>query len=154
MEPIFFILQALLDFVFYYPLFMAYLWMVGGLDYYLRREYRKAGPGEPPRLSSYPLVSIIVPCHNEAEHLHDTIGYLFHQQYPDYEIIAVNDGSTDETGRMLADMAQENPRLRVVHFETNQGKAMGLRMASLVARGNSWFVSMATHCWIPMRSFG
>ncbi|ABA90025.1 UDP-N-acetylglucosamine--poly-1,6-beta-N-acetylglucosamine N-acetylglucosaminyltransferase [Syntrophotalea carbinolica DSM 2380] len=135
MEPIFFILQALLDFVFYYPLFMAYLWMVGGLDYYLRREYRKARPDELPSLSSYPLVSIIVPCHNEAEHLHDTIGYLFHQRYPDYEVIAVNDGSTDETGRMLDDMARENPQLRVVHFETNQGKAMGLRMASLVARG-------------------
>lgn len=76
METILLILRALLDFVFYYPLFMACLWMIGGLDYYLRREYRKDRPDQPPRLPSYPLVSIIVPCHNEAAHLRDTIGYL------------------------------------------------------------------------------
>jgi biofilm PGA synthesis N-glycosyltransferase PgaC len=135
METIILTLQAMLDFVFYYPLFMAYLWMIGALDYYLRREYRTARPDEPPQLPSYPKVSIIVPCHNEAAHLHDTIGYLFRQKYPDYEIIAVNDGSTDETGRMLDDLARENPCLRVVHFAANQGKAMGLRMASLMAQG-------------------
>ncbi len=135
METILLILRALLDFVFYYPLFMACLWMIGGLDYYLRREYRKDRPDQPPRLPSYPLVSIIVPCHNEAAHLRDTIGYLSRQKYPDYEIIAINDGSTDATGSMLEELAGENPRLRVLHFETNQGKAMGLRMASLVARG-------------------
>ncbi|MDD4456808.1 MAG: poly-beta-1,6-N-acetyl-D-glucosamine synthase, partial [Syntrophotalea acetylenica] len=99
------------------------------------REYRKDRPDQPPRLPSYPLVSIIVPCHNEAAHLRDTIGYLSRQKYPDYEIIAINDGSTDATGSMLEELAGENPRLRVLHFETNQGKAMGLRMASLVARG-------------------
>jgi biofilm PGA synthesis N-glycosyltransferase PgaC len=47
----------------------------------------------------------------------------------------VNDGSNDETGCILDDMGRENSRLRVVHFETNQGKAMGLRMASLMAQG-------------------
>jgi biofilm PGA synthesis N-glycosyltransferase PgaC len=135
MEPLPFAMQTLLDFVFYYPLFMAYLWMIGGLDYFLRREFRKALPDEPPELPFYPKVSIIVPCHNESAHLRETIGHLFKQKYPDFEIIAVNDGSNDETGCILDDMGRGNPRLRVVHFETNQGKAMGLRMASLMAQG-------------------
>lgn len=135
METMMLTLQALRDFVFYYPLFMAYLWMIGGLDYYLRREYHQALPDNPPPLSFYPKVTIIVPCHNEAAHLHETIGHLFRQQYPDFEVIAVNDGSSDETGRMLDDLAKENTRLRVVHFAANQGKAMGLRMASLMAQG-------------------
>jgi biofilm PGA synthesis N-glycosyltransferase PgaC len=135
MEIIAFSLRVLLDFVFYYPLFMAYLWMIGGLDYYLRREYRQALPDAPPPLPSYPRVSIIVPCHNEAAHLHETIGALYRQNYPDFEIIAVNDGSSDETGEILDAMAQQNPLLRVVHFASNQGKAMGLRMAALVAQG-------------------
>jgi biofilm PGA synthesis N-glycosyltransferase PgaC len=128
-------LSALLDFVFYYPLFMAYLWMIGGLDYYLRREYRKTAQDNPSPLPFYPKVSIIVPCHNEAEHLDETLGYLFQQKYPDFEIIAVNDGSNDDTGLLLDALAQQNPLLRVIHFAENQGKAMGLRMATMVAQG-------------------
>lgn len=135
METSLAILRAMLDFVFYYPLFMAYLWMIGGLDYFFRREYRKATPNTPPSLPFYPKVTFIVPCHNEEAHLDETIGCLLEQDYPDFEVIAVNDGSHDETGRLLDEMVVQNPQLRVVHFAANQGKAMGLRMATLVARG-------------------
>ena len=54
---------------YYYPLFMAYLWMIGAVFYYFRFErppkgYRKMRRGElepPPPLPDYPLVSIVVP---------------------------------------------------------------------------------------------
>jgi biofilm PGA synthesis N-glycosyltransferase PgaC len=128
-------LRALLDFVFYYPLFMAYLWMIGAIDYYLRRERRQPSFRQPPLLPSFPKVSFIVPCHNEEAHLQETIGHLLLQDYPDFEIIAVNDGSTDRTGPMLDRIACGEPKIRVVHLAANQGKAMGLRMAAMVAQG-------------------
>ncbi len=128
-------LRALLDFVFYYPLFMAYLWMIGAIDYYLRRERLQPSFRQPPPLPSFPKVSFIVPCHNEEAHLQETIGNLLLQDYPDFEIIAVNDGSSDETGPMLDRIACSEPKMRVVHLAANQGKAMGLRMAAMVAQG-------------------
>lgn len=127
-------LAILMDFVFYYPLFMAYLWMIGALEYYFRRERHQPPPHEPPPLPSYPRISYVVPCHNEAARLEETIDYLLRQNYPDFEIIAVNDGSTDDTGRILDEIAQRETRLRVIHFAANQGKAMGLRMAAMVSQ--------------------
>jgi biofilm PGA synthesis N-glycosyltransferase PgaC len=128
-------LRVLLDFVFYYPLFMAYLWMIGAMDYYLRRERLQPSFRQPPPLPSCPKVSIIVPCHNEEAHLQETIDHLLLQDYPDFEIIAVNDGSSDQTGPMLDRIACHEPKMRVVHLAANQGKAMGLRMAAMVAQG-------------------
>lgn len=126
--------RFLQGFAFYYPLFMACLWMIGALYYRLRWERQKKGAAKVPSLTSYPPVSIIVPCHNEAEHIEETITFLATQQYPEFEIIAVNDGSTDGTGEILDDLARRLDRLRVLHFTANQGKAMGLRMAALVSR--------------------
>ena len=129
----------LLDFAFYYPLFMAYLWMIGAIIYYVRWERNKSnGPEDLPILSSYPPVSIIVPCHNEGENARETIEYLLLQKYPDFEIIAVNDGSTDNTLEILTSLAIEHEKVRVVNLKKNQGKAMALKTAALLS--NSEFL--------------
>lgn len=130
------ILILLLDFAFFYPLVMSLTWMSGSLLYFLHWE-RNAPPREkPPVLPEYPLVSLIVPCHNEGPQVRETILQLTAQRYPAFEIIAVNDGSSDDTGALLDELQQEVPQLRVIHFSSNQGKAMGLRMATLAARGD------------------
>lgn len=61
--------QALLGFVFFYPLFMSGMWMAGGLYFWWHWERRwQWGPGStPPALAGDPLVSILVPCYNEAD---------------------------------------------------------------------------------------
>ena len=130
------IMTVLLDFAFYYPLLMSFVWMSGGLIYYLRWERGEPLRIEPPVLPHAPFVTLIVPCHNEGEQVRETIAHLDAQRYPHFEIIAVNDGSTDDTGAQLDELQQEFPRLRVIHFATNQGKAMGLRMAALAALGD------------------
>ncbi len=128
------LIEPLLAFLFFYPLFMAYLWMGGALYYSYRHERKKhGGPEDVPQLPVYPPVTIIVPCHNEAKNIGETIAALMEQQYPDFEVIAVNDASTDDTGEILDALAQVHPRLRVLHFPVNQGKAMGLRMAALAS---------------------
>jgi len=128
------VIEFILDFAYYYPLFMAYLWMIGALIYYFRWERNRAPYDDPPDLPEYPGVSIIVPCHNEADQVEEVISYLMLQDYPDYEVIAVNDGSTDNTGEILDALALRYPKLRVLHFATNQGKAMGLRMGALMSK--------------------
>lgn len=125
--------QWLLNYAFYYLVVMSCFWILGGLIYHYRWE-RKRDHRLPER-TDWPFVSLIVPCFNEGQQVRETIAALAEQNYPDFEIIAVNDGSSDDTGARLDALMGEYPRLRVVHLATNQGKAMGLRVAALAARG-------------------
>ncbi|WP_082880862.1 poly-beta-1,6-N-acetyl-D-glucosamine synthase [Methylomonas sp. DH-1] len=121
-------------FVFYYPLLMAYVWMLGGILYYIRWERNRGNVlSDLPVLAEYPPVSILIPCYNEGENVRETIEYLLHQQYPNYEIIAVNDGSKDNTLEILHELADRHSQIRVVNLASNQGKAVGLRTAALLA---------------------
>jgi len=124
--------SALFDFALYYPLFMAYLWMAGALIYYVHWE--KNDRGTIPDFK-YPLppVSILVPCHNEGDNAQETIEFLLGQNYPDFEIIAINDASTDNTGTILDNLAIKHDKLRVIHFQENRGKAAALNMAAMAS---------------------
>ena len=119
-----------LDFAFYYPLFMAYLWMTGAIFYYIRFERQYINQVEPPKLKEYPGVAVIVPCHNEEDNVRETILYLLNLNYPEFEVIAVNDGSTDRTQEILIELSKQHKQLRVIHQVKNQGKASGLNMAA------------------------
>jgi biofilm PGA synthesis N-glycosyltransferase PgaC len=128
------ILYGLLQFAFFYPLVMAFLWMVGGLYYFFRRERKARDRTDPPPMAEYPFASILIPCHNEADNLEDTLSAALSQNYPDYEVIAINDGSSDDTGARLDVLATQHARLRVIHLDRNLGKANALRMGALAAR--------------------
>ncbi|MDH3983854.1 MAG: poly-beta-1,6-N-acetyl-D-glucosamine synthase [Gammaproteobacteria bacterium] len=124
----------LFDFAFFYPFFMAYLWIMGATYYFFYREkVEKRAVDDPPLLEETPGVTFIVPCHDEGPNVRETIGALFEQVYPDFEVVAIDDASNDETGQILDEMALLEDRLRVIHFDTNQGKAMGLRAGALAA---------------------
>ena len=59
--------ELLSRFVFYYPLLMAYVWMLGGIIYYIRRERNRGYVlSDLPVLPEYPPVSILIPCYNEC----------------------------------------------------------------------------------------
>lgn len=124
-------MQALFFFVFFYPLFMAIFWMMGAVVFFLRRERRE----QPPELVVHPRVSILVPCHNEELVIRDTIEHLAENRYPNFEIIAIDDGSTDRTSELLAELATRIERLRVVTLTRNYGKAMALRAGALASTG-------------------
>ena len=123
------------QFAFFYPLIMAYVWMAGAVLYFLRFEWRKPTFDQPPELPEYPLVSIMVPCYNESKHVHETFDALADMHYPNYEIIAINDGSRDNTGERLNEIARGMPRMRVIHLASNQGKAKALKTGAMAARG-------------------
>ncbi|HEX7386108.1 MAG TPA: poly-beta-1,6-N-acetyl-D-glucosamine synthase [Castellaniella sp.] len=128
--------DLILDFVFFYPLFMSSLWMCGGWYYWLHweRHWEWGADVIPPPLRGDPLVSILIPCHNEFDHGADTILAALNQRYTKIEVIAIDDGSSDGTGAMLDQLALDHDKLRVIHLAQNQGKAMALRMGALAAR--------------------
>jgi poly-beta-1,6-N-acetyl-D-glucosamine synthase len=128
------LLAPLFDFVYYYPLFMAWMWVIGGAWYYFHYERKdSADPDAEPELSSYPKVSIVVPCYNEEDNVEEVVTALDKMIYPDFEIICINDGSKDRTGEILDSLLPKFPRLRVIHQAKNQGKAVGLNTAAVIA---------------------
>lgn len=134
-EPIQTFFKFYFEFTYFYPLFMAYLWMTGAIIYYYHWEKPFGDKvNEPPELAHWPGVSILVPCHNEGENIIETISWLQKTRYPDFEIIAINDGSNDDTGKILDKLSQEVEQLRIIHLESNQGKARGLTLAALSAK--------------------
>ena len=117
-------------FAFFYPLFMAWLWIAGGIWFYFKREYRQNDLPEPSKEGC----SIIIPCFNEEEQVRATIRYAMQTQYPLFEVIAVNDGSSDKTAEILDELAAQYPKLRVVHLAENQGKAYALRAGTMISQ--------------------
>jgi biofilm PGA synthesis N-glycosyltransferase PgaC len=126
---------ALALFCFGYPFVAAWYWMAGGLLYRLLRERHEPWPDDPPALAQYPMVSILLPCFNEQEQAAETFGALVGIAYPNWEVIAINDGSSDRTPAILDELAQRIPQLRVVHLAQNQGKSTALNVGALAARG-------------------
>lgn len=126
--------KSIEEFIYFYPLFMAYIWMFGAIIFCIRFEWRNPSKISTFPLEKYPPVSILIPCYNEGENIRETIGILQKQQYPQFEIIAINDGSKDNTLDILHTLAAQYENLRVVNLETNQGKAMGLKTAALLAK--------------------
>ncbi|MGE8540658.1 MAG: poly-beta-1,6-N-acetyl-D-glucosamine synthase [Acinetobacter sp.] len=123
--------HSALHFVFYYPLFMSYLWMIGALIFYWKE--RKDPPyQQPPALAESPKVAVLVPCFNEGDNAEETIGHALSLHYPNFEVIAINDGSSDNTAEVLDRLAGQYEKLRVVHLAKNQGKAMALQAGSLL----------------------
>lgn len=63
-----------------------------------------------------PRVTVIVPAKDEGGGIRECIERIFAQDYPDFDVIAIDDRSTDDTGALLDQIAASNPRLRVIHI--------------------------------------
>jgi len=67
-----------------------------------------------------PLVSVIIPCYNQAQFLPDAIESLIVQSYKNWECIIVNDGSTDNTADVAEELALTDNRIKVIN-QKNKG---------------------------------
>ena len=80
------------------------------------------------------LISVIVPVYNVEQYLPKCIESITNQTYKNLEIILVDDGSTDNSGRICDEYAQKDERIIVLHKE-NEGQATARNMALDIARG-------------------
>jgi teichuronic acid biosynthesis glycosyltransferase TuaG len=82
--------------------------------------------------SDSPLVSIVVPVYNCAEWVGFTVDSVLNQTYTNWELLLINDGSTDNSPKVLESLASKDNRIRVIHQANGkQGKARnnGIRNA-------------------------
>jgi chlorobactene glucosyltransferase len=115
----------------------------------LTRAYLKSQPprevSRSKRDKDYPLVSILIPARNEENRvLKSSIPSILSQDYSNFEVIAVNDRSTDSTGPILNSFASRDRRLRVIHGETPPegwiGKTYALEQAFRASKGE-WILA-------------
>jgi poly-beta-1,6 N-acetyl-D-glucosamine synthase len=88
-----------------------------------------------PDKSSWPLVSIVVPAYNEELNSVRTVNSLLSQDYPQIEIIFVDDGSKDKTFETVHEQFKQNPKVRVFS-KANGGKASALNFGIEKANGD------------------
>lgn len=69
-----------------------------------------------------PLVSVIVPCYNQARFLPDSVGSVIAQSHSDWECLIIDDGSNDDTRSVGTALAEKDARIRFIH-QNNRGLA-------------------------------
>ncbi len=83
---------------------------------------------------SNPLISIIVPVYNTEKYLPKCIESILAQTYTDYELILVDDGSSDRCPGICDEYADKNSRIRVIHKE-NGGQSSARNSGLSIAKG-------------------
>ncbi len=94
----------------------------------------KTPPAFAANLDFTPLVTVVIPAFNEGRVIEKTLRALKNSTYQHFEIIVVNDGSTDDTGVKVNELTKEYSKLRFVQQE-NQGKHAALNFGFREAKG-------------------
>jgi glycosyltransferase involved in cell wall biosynthesis len=85
-----------------------------------------------------PTISLILPVYNGARYLREALDSVFAQSFTDFELIVVDDCSTDETPQILAEYAAREPRMQVLTNAVNSKLPASLNNGFRLARGE-WF---------------
>jgi glycosyltransferase involved in cell wall biosynthesis len=117
----------------------------GGRRYYPKKRYYKpqGAPGEqqvPPTRVSFQKISLVVPLLNEEESILPLINEIRKAIKPlnkPYEVIFIDDGSTDGSLKIIKDAAKVDNRLKFISFRKNYGKSAALQVGFKAATGDA-----------------
>lgn len=101
-------------------------------------------------MEQMPKVSIIIPVYNVAPYLRQCMDSVIDQTYGNIEIICIDDGSTDESGKILNEYAETDDRVHVIHQE-NQGLSAARNVGFLCATG-AYIMYLDSDDWIDLEA--
>jgi len=96
-----------------------------------------------------PLVSILIPTFNSEKFISEAIGSVQNQSYTNWEIILVDDCSTDGTLRLVTEMAQKDNRIQFSRLNNNAGTGVARNRALASAKGKYIAFLDADDLWKP-----
>ncbi|MCL2600201.1 MAG: glycosyltransferase family 2 protein [Treponema sp.] len=122
---------------FYYPILLAvgsYFFLLSLANHYEMWRFTHA-----PEIFDGPMVSVLIPARNEADNIETCLTSLRNQVYKNYEILVLNDNSTDNTLEIINDIAATDDRVRVLDGKQLPadwyGKPFALHQLTQQARG-------------------
>ena len=134
--------EILLVFVGLYPVVTAAIWVAGGLLFRLGDESRLTLEGE----AGWPGVTVLIPAFNESAVIATSVGAALAADYPELEVLVLDDGSEDDTEAAAAAAVGDDPRCQVIRDPVNRGKAERLNAGFRLATHNLVVVTDAdTH---------
>jgi len=93
-------------------------------------------------------VSIIVPVYNGVQRLRRCAESILNQDYPELELILVDDGSKDESWKLMQEIAEKDSRVKIIHKEN--GGVSSARNRGLSEAGGSYIQFSDVDDWLPM----
>jgi biofilm PGA synthesis N-glycosyltransferase PgaC len=120
--------ELLLAFVALYPVATAALWVAGGVLFRLSEERAPVLPEQ-----GWPGVTVLIPAYNEEKVIATSIRAALDADYPELEVLILDDGSTDDTAATARRAAGDDPRIQVIRDEVNRGKAERLNAGFALA---------------------
>lgn len=112
---------------------------------------RPAPSARPPVAGTAPLVSVVLPTHNRAGLLPRALDSVLAQTMPDFELIVVDDASTDDTGAVLESAAARDARIRPVALDAPGGAAAARNRGIAGARGRYVAFLDDDDAWLPRK---
>lgn len=93
-----------------------------------------------------PTVSVVIPVYNVEQFLCECVDSVLKQTYQDYEIILVDDGATDSSGKMCDEYAQKDSRIKVIHRKN--GGLSAARNTGLDAASGEYIYFLDSDDWL------
>lgn len=93
-----------------------------------------------------PKVTVVVPVYNAEHYLGNCVQSLQAQTEPDWELLLVDDGSTDNSGALCDRLSQQDPRIRAIH-QKNQGPGAA-RNTGVEAAAGEWLMMVDSDDWL------
>lgn len=97
-----------------------------------------------------PKVSIIVPVYNASRFLEQTIQSVIHQDFTNWELLLVNDCSTDNSTEII-DRYEEDKRIRLINLDKNEGAAVARNQGIALAKGRYIAFLDSDDVWMPSK---
>lgn len=119
-----------------YPIVGSFFWFCGALCYRFLKSNKRDDDWQVLPKSKQPMITIMIPAHNEEVVIEETITYLFENlNYSNFEILVMNDGSTDDTAAIIKQLQKKYPQLRTINIIKNKGKAHAFNIGMHFAKG-------------------
>jgi len=97
------------------------------------------------------LVSIITPTFNAEKYIQDTLQSVLNQSYQNWEMILIDDASTDQTVKIIKDFAEKDARFKLSELSKNSGNGFARNVALEKATGQYIAFLDADDLWFPMK---
>lgn len=96
-----------------------------------------------------PTVSVVIPVYNAESFIAETVESVLRQTFADFEIVIVDDASTDGTRGILTQIAKRNAHVRIVHNKTNLGVSKSRNRGIALSRGKYIALLDSDDLWVP-----